>query len=91
MRPSLDDGLANRCLNHSANSPCWRKTEESNPTLFLRTQFSRLVAGQPSCIIFHIGVEGRIRTDGFRVLQALPLDRSGTPTLFWHHLEDSNS
>jgi hypothetical protein len=24
MRPFLNDGLANRCLNHSANSPIWR-------------------------------------------------------------------
>ncbi len=39
-----DDGLASRCLNHSANFP-WRKAEESNPIPVRRTRFSRPVAG----------------------------------------------
>ena len=31
MRPFRDDGLANRCLNHSANSPnTWCDWPESN-------------------------------------------------------------
>lgn len=29
-RPFLSDGLANRCLNHSANFPKWQKIKKSN-------------------------------------------------------------
>ena len=38
-------GLAIRCITILPTLDVWRKAEESNPIPFLRTQFSRLVAG----------------------------------------------
>ena len=46
MHLFLNDSLANCWFNHSPNSPLhWRKAEESNSIRFLRTWFSRPVAG----------------------------------------------
>ena len=68
----------------------WRKAEESNPIPFLRTQFSRLVAGPTPLHYFPlIGVPSRIRTDvnWMKTNRPGPLDDRD---IIWYHRLDSN-